>query len=433
MGSRGTMLTSDAPRYRVSSTDTDHTSKQGDAPIPAGRRHDFDALRGFAMVLGIALHAALAFFPTFWPVQDRTSSIDGPYDEFFHALHGFRMPLFFLLSGYFTAMLWRRRGLRALLRHRIRRIVVPLAIALVAMVPVASWVTNQAFTYGIEDIDIQGMQVAVIVGDDGFGLTWFDNIGHLWFLSYLVWLVAGFAVVAFAIERLNIHRRSGPLRAGAWSRWLMWSLVPLTLLGQWLMGNRGEVPVFGPDISLGLIPLPHLLGYYGLFFAFGALLYDRHSRSGEPLVDTLGRRWWIILPFTIAIVLPLALVLTFVEENRSWELAAVAQVVYTWAMCIGLIGLFRSVLSRERRGVRYLADASYWMYLAHLPLVIAAQMLVRNWNMAASVKFLLMLLAVSALLLATYQGFVRYTPIGTLLNGKRTRPQAPAVVAARPE
>jgi hypothetical protein len=62
------------------------------------------------------------------------------------------------------------------------------------------------------------------------------------------------------------------------------------------------------------------------------------------------------------------------------------------------------------------------MYLAHIPLVLAGQMLVRTWNMAPAVKFLLVCVAASALLLATYSTFVRYTPIGTLLNGKRTRP-----------
>ena len=39
------------------------------------RRHDLDALRAIAMLLGIALHAAIAFIPgpTGWPVQDSQS------------------------------------------------------------------------------------------------------------------------------------------------------------------------------------------------------------------------------------------------------------------------------------------------------------------------------------------------------------------------
>ncbi|MDJ0663123.1 MAG: acyltransferase family protein [Acidimicrobiia bacterium] len=80
------------------------------APEKPRRLHDLDALRGFAMLLGIALHAALAFIPGFWAVKDSTASFNGPYDEVLFAIHGFRMPLFFLLSGFFTAMLWKRRS-----------------------------------------------------------------------------------------------------------------------------------------------------------------------------------------------------------------------------------------------------------------------------------------------------------------------------------
>ena len=88
------------------------------------RRHDLDALRASAMLLGIVYHAALAFAAGFpWLVQD-ISRNQGLY-LFQAASHGFRMPLFFLISGFFTAMLWRKHGLRALLANRFRRILLP--------------------------------------------------------------------------------------------------------------------------------------------------------------------------------------------------------------------------------------------------------------------------------------------------------------------
>ncbi|NDC64363.1 MAG: hypothetical protein EBZ59_10365 [Planctomycetia bacterium] len=87
------------------------------------RRSDLDALRSFAMALGIVVHASLAFFPAPWPVHDTRPS--GPLGLVFLAIHGFRMPLFFLLSGYFTMLVYRRRGLGSLLRQRFARIVVP--------------------------------------------------------------------------------------------------------------------------------------------------------------------------------------------------------------------------------------------------------------------------------------------------------------------
>ena len=75
------------------------------------------------MLLGIVLHGALAFIPGAWAVSDASVEGDGtPYAILVTAIHGFRMPVFFLMSGFFTAMLWRQRGLRALVTHRARRI-----------------------------------------------------------------------------------------------------------------------------------------------------------------------------------------------------------------------------------------------------------------------------------------------------------------------
>ena len=40
-------------------------------PLPPTRYHDLDALRAFAMLLGILLHAVLSFNQTpIWPAQD---------------------------------------------------------------------------------------------------------------------------------------------------------------------------------------------------------------------------------------------------------------------------------------------------------------------------------------------------------------------------
>jgi len=39
------------------------------------RRNDLDALRSFAMTLGIAVHASLAFFQDPWPVHDSRPSV----------------------------------------------------------------------------------------------------------------------------------------------------------------------------------------------------------------------------------------------------------------------------------------------------------------------------------------------------------------------
>lgn len=108
-----------------------------DLPPTSSRRHDLDALRAFAMLLGIALHAALSFTGGPWMVQDSRTS--GVFQVLISAVHGFRMPLFFVLSGFFTAMLWRRRGLRAVIAHRFKRVFLPLLLGTLTIVPVMFW------------------------------------------------------------------------------------------------------------------------------------------------------------------------------------------------------------------------------------------------------------------------------------------------------
>ena len=104
----------------------------------AHRLHDLDALRAFAMLLGIGLHGALAYvtFP-YWPAYDSHHAIG--FDLFVEMVHGFRMPLFFLLSGFFTTMLWRRRGLASLIKHRLKRILLPFLLFVITVIPLTIW------------------------------------------------------------------------------------------------------------------------------------------------------------------------------------------------------------------------------------------------------------------------------------------------------
>jgi glucan biosynthesis protein C len=58
-----------------------------------------------------------------------------------------------------------------------------------------------------------------------------------------------------------------------------------------------------------------------------------------------------------------------------------------------------------------------------VPLVIAAQVVVAPWPLPSHIKFVLISGFVTALLLLSYQLFVRYTWIGLILNGPRSRPR----------
>ena len=263
----------------------------------AGRRfHELDALRAVAMLLGIVLHASVYLIPGVWDTDYPDEASDF-YAILFFAIHGFRMPVFFLLSGFFTAMLWRRRGLRELGKHRLKRVGLPLAIGAMTVIPVTIW------AFAPDDFELVW-----------WPFVWLSTFTHLWFLWHLLWIAGAFTLAA----RLGL-RFDHP--------WAWWLTLPLTLVPQLLMAE----PVFGPDTSDTLVINPVVLVYYGLFFVFGAHLYQRG-------LETRGD-WAVLLIPALTVVFWPALGLMY-EVKTKWAYLASAplQAGYAWLMCFGLMG-----------------------------------------------------------------------------------------------
>ena len=532
---------------------------------PAPHRHDLDALRAAAMLLGVAYHAALAFaLGAAWMVRDPSQSVALYYFETF--VHGFRMPLFILLSGFFTALLWRRRGLRYLLRQRFLRVLLPCLLGLVTVVPATNW----AVAYAMASASAQTRQEALAESADtslwsairqgdspallrhlqvpgardalhptfGFTpLTWaaltgqtplaaillnqganpnarnqdgntalhaaaflgradvanlllqhgadplapnpngelpassaradwtvvqyiadllalnvdrhtvevgrtqlhlplpetsvqarpWDGLltilqapifGVLWFLWMLCWLLAAFLPYAL-IARQFAWTTGAPRLLLSPSR-MLW-LIPLTMIPLAFM-----ITDFGPDTPLGLLPLLPVFAYYLLFFFFGVLYYD----TSDP-TSRLGRSWRWSLPATILILFPLALECrtgtlglrdALLPPSLHRPLGLALEALFTWLMLFGTLGLFRTLVSGQSPKLRYLSDASYWIYLAHLPLTILGQALLRHWPGPALLKWALLTATIIGFLLLVYDKAVRYTWLGHFLNGKRLRP-----------
>jgi ABC-type multidrug transport system ATPase subunit len=93
--------------------------------------------------------------------------------------------------------------------------------------------------------------------------------------------------------------------------------------------------------------------------------------------------------------------------------------VAVWGWVLGLTGAALRFLSNFNATRRYLADASYWIYLAHLPLVVALQIWVSDWPLHWSVKYPFILIVSFAVLFLSYHYLVRPTFIGRLLNGRK--------------
>ena len=238
-------------------------------------------------------------------------------------------------------------------------------------------------------------------------LVYTSIFDHLWFLWDLCWLVGFYALFLWIAG--VYHLPAIP------SRWLLspyWGflLIPITMVPQLWMGIFGSG--FGPDTSVGILPQPHILIYYGIFFGVGALYFESNDTECR-----LGRRYALLLLVANLAFLPLG----FATMQTYPVLSGVIQVAFAWSMTFGLIGLLNRYLKHENRTIRYLSDSAYWLYIAHHPLVALFQSGMRPWDLPGLLKWAMLCVSLISVLLLSYHFLVRRTWIGWVLNGRQVR------------
>ena len=92
------------------------------------RLHSFDNLRAMMMWLGIVLHVAVNHLTGASVLPWRDTQTTPVADLLLVFIHAFRMPVFFILAGFFVALLVAGRGYQGMLQHRMRRLALPFAI-----------------------------------------------------------------------------------------------------------------------------------------------------------------------------------------------------------------------------------------------------------------------------------------------------------------
>lgn len=364
------------------------------------RYHDLDALRSSMMLLGVFFHGAISFTvtPVPWFVKDDSAHVGVDLACWFS--HAFRMPVFFLMSGFFARLLCERRGLSGLLRHRLKRVLVPF---LVALPPVLASL-GLLWIWGRPPIPLARYPV-IEVPPAASNL----QPAHLWFLYYLLLLTAGAALVVKA------GLRAGP-RTDRFFRLFALTPFPAAALGAVVLHFMQSIEV---DTPVSFVPSPSILAFYALSFAFGWLLHRQ-----PELVETHRRRAWTWLALAAALVPPLWHFLTLADPDGSvrstpWRpVALYASALFTWTMAFFLLGLFARLFPQPLPWVRWLSDSSYWTYLLHLPVVGFFQIAVANLDWPGAVKYpVLVMIPTLAVCLASYRWLVRPTFIGRALNG----------------
>jgi len=394
----------------------------------SNRLHALDAVRGFALLLGVAFHAAMSFLPGLPPgiwsmIDNSPSAFLG--DAGFVA-HCFRMSLFFFIAGFFARLLYHKIGARGFWTNRATRIVVPLVVGWVVMVPLIFAIWGMGMNKMLNGAPPPPMPP---MPEHWFPLT------HLWFLYQLLLLYVAVIAIRALIVRFDGAQKLRNVVDGAVNAAIRLP-IGVFVFGLPLAAALMSLPFWiywtgipTPDSSL--IPqVPATVGF-GTAFVIGWLVH----RSKDALA-AIESRWFVHLVLAVIAtgwLLHVTHVSPLAQPGLTRTLFACIFGVAVWGWIFGLTGAALRFLSNYSPVRRYIADASYWIYLAHLPVVAALAVWVGHWPLHWGIKYPFILVASFAVLFLSYHFLVRPTVIGKLLNGRkyprRQPPQAPAAPA----
>ena len=363
------------------------------------RQHFWDALRAFLMLLGIPYHVALCYQVGQDFIVHSGESVPG-FLEFSQVTHLFRMQAFFVIAGYFALMLLARRDPWNWLKGRFLRLGVPLVTTMVTLVPImnlACELSNMPMREALPNWRHNALDS---------GGYW---VRHLWFLmallyfsSVVAWLASRFAAVRSGMvpERID--------------RWIARHFVGVVLalgavIGVWeaLALEAFYVAGLNTNVPQQILRIDDLI-IYTPWFVLGCLLVRTRV--------TLERACRFSLPVTIiaigATVLWLAIHRDVAPMTERF-IAAFAAIGTTQT----LIAIARRLIDRPVPIVRRLTDASYVVYLFHLPLIALLVLLLQPLAVPPVLKALAVTVLSFMLSYWAWLGITRVRSMSLLFDG----------------
>ena len=297
------------------------------------------------LLLGIPFHASEIYrMSGGWHVDSPDDSIAVTLVG--GAVHVFRMPAFFILAGFFAAMLLARRGDAAWLRERCVRLGVPLVFTLFAF----GWLEA-----AVPDVPTLGVAAAI---DEAFAEGPASWSHHRWFLVVLLL----YCLSAVALRRwckvVGFERTLvGP------SLPVLLVIVPFGIAGIGALTGAG---------GLGLDGTPAYENFYFRYAVFFAVGYAVHRVEGG---------WERFLRFgALDVVLAAGAIALFAITYEGFDAGRPDTSVLLTRRAVELLAGYyaakaffvgaRCWMGMRTRVVRYLVDASLCIYLVHFVFVL---------------------------------------------------------------
>lgn len=371
------------------------------------RIHTLDNLRAHLMLLGVIFHCALSYVDVpenlnYWYYQDQDTSIF--FNLVTYIIHLFRMPLFFFVAGFFSALLIRKTGVLGLLKNRFKRLGIPLIIFFPLL-----FLFCKAIFSSFDSLRPKMTEQFILLPAS---LRDLDLI-HLWFLLYLILCVALLcACKAISNNHSFLEKGSDWFHTKSWSGIgvIVWPLLTAAIITSY-----GDIQIKSQIKPLESI---ELFLFYLLFFFAGYSYYKSN------LVKITPRRIWPLWlsSITLFVVANIAMQqsrITAESSTASFILNAFLLSSFIWAFCFSIFNTYKKYANKSSPTLQYVSNASYWIYLIHFPLAIAFPVILQDSSIHLALKYTLSVLGTYFVAFISYEIFVKNTYVGALLNGRK--------------
>lgn len=368
------------------------------------REYFLDAIRAYLMLLGIPFHLSLIYSSHHWAVNSSipSSSLTLLND----VIHAFRMQVFFVISGYFSFMLYERYEQRRWLKVRLERIAIPLLTA-IPLITLPQFFLLKHYTDKLQEWDsftlYQKINIAI-----------WEGVSHLWFLLSLVLLTIMGIYLFNKIKNINysvigvINKLNGLGKI---------SLI-FFVFSLFYSGVHRIIFILNPELLFNSVFNFVVMEtvFYLPFFILGAFSFKYTALKELFLKFSYGA--------LISSLILLAAYCFNLQLNTptyySSELEIMIKMLMGITMTNVVFSLGYRLLNFSSVGVTYLVNASLFIYLVHHPLTLIYGAFITPHIHNNALGFFLGLLFVLPIALLLYEIHLRIPLLTFLFSGRHS-------------